>query len=54
MQTRNAAMNTPQAAASGIAGVTVTHLGYQWVLAAAAAIAAAAAFLFWRLFSART
>jgi predicted MFS family arabinose efflux permease len=53
MQTRNAAMNTPQAAASGIAGVTVTHLGYQWVLAAAAAIAAAA-FLFWRLFSART
>jgi MFS family permease len=48
------AMNAPQAAASGIAGVAVTHLGYQWVLAAAAAIAATAAFLFWRLLSART
>lgn len=48
------AMNAPQAAASGIAGVAVTQFGYQWVLAAAAAIAATAAFLFWRLLSART
>jgi len=32
----------------------VTHFGYQWVLAAAAAIAATAAFLFWRLLIART
>ena len=43
------AMNAPQAAAAGLAGVAVTHFGYQWVLATAAAIAATAALLFWRL-----
>ncbi len=48
------AMNAPQAAAAGIAGVAVTRFGYQVVLGAAAAIAAVAAFLFWRLLSART
>jgi predicted MFS family arabinose efflux permease len=43
------AMSGPQAASAAIAGMAVTHFGYQPVLATASAIAAVAAFLFWRL-----